>query len=298
MRDAIKKLLKERNAILLAHNYQPPEIQDLADMCGDSLELSIRAGETDAAVIVFCGVHFMAETASIISPDKIVLLPRRDAGCPMADMIDADSLAAKKASLPEMPVVTYVNSTAEVKALSTICCTSANVVKVVNSLPEKEMLLAPDRNLAMYAASKTDKKIHVWDGYCPIHEWLTAADARRAKAQHPGAVFMAHPECRPDVLALADVIESTSGMLRYARGSDRQSFIVATETGLLHPIRKQNPDKTFYPASEKMVCRDMKRIGLADVAACLENMSGEVKVPEEVRIPALAAVTGMLDLAR
>jgi quinolinate synthase len=172
------------------------------------------------------------------------------------------------------------------------------VVKVVNSLPEKEMLLAPDRNLAMYAASKTDKTIHVWDGYCPTHEWLTAADAAKAKADHPEAVFMAHPECRPDVLALADVVESTSGMLRYAGQSSHKAFIVGTETGLLHPIQKQNPDKTFYPASKKMVCRNMKRIGLVDVAACLENLSGQVKVPEDIRIPALAAVTRMLDLSR
>ena len=298
MRDAIKKLLKEKNAIMLAHNYQPPEIQDLADMCGDSLELSIRAADTDAEVIVFCGVHFMAETASIISPDKTVLLPRHDAGCLMADMINAESLEAKKASMAPMPVVTYVNSTAEVKALSTICCTSANVVKVVNSLPEKEMLLAPDRNLAMYAASKTNKTIHVWDGYCPTHEWLTAADAAKAKADHPEAVFMAHPECRPDVLVLADVVESTSGMLRYASQSPHKAFIVGTETGLLHPMQKQNPDKTFYPASKKMVCRNMKRIGMSDVALCLENLSGQVKVPEDVRIPALAAVTRMLDLSR
>ena len=298
MRDVIKKLLKQKNAIMLAHNYQPPEIQDLADMCGDSLELSIRAGDTDAEVIVFCGVHFMAETASIISPDKTVLLPRHDAGCLMADMINAESLEAKKASMAPMPVVTYVNSTAEVKALSTICCTSANVVKVVNSLPEKEMLLAPDRNLAMYAASKTNKTIHVWDGYCPTHEWLTAADAAKAKADHPEAVFMAHPECRPDVLVLADVVESTSGMLRYASQSPHKDFIVGTETGLLHPMQKQNPDKTFYPASKKMVCRNMKRIGMLDVARCLENLSGQVKVPEKIRIPALAAVTRMLDLSR
>ena len=298
MKDAIRKLLKERNAIMLAHNYQPPEIQDLADMCGDSLELSIRAADTDAEVIVFCGVHFMAETASILSPDKTVILPRHDAGCLMADMIDAESLAAKKASLPEMPVVTYVNSTAEVKALSTICCTSANVVKVVNSLPEKEMLLAPDRNLAMYAASKTDKQIHVWDGYCPTHEWLTADDARAAKAAHPEAVFIAHPECRPDVLALADAIESTSGMLRFVRQSSHRTFIVGTENGLLYPLRQQNPDKTFFPASEKMVCRNMKRIGLSDILTSLENMTGEVKVPEEIRVPALAAVDRMIALSR
>lgn len=298
MQAKIRKLLKEKNAIMLAHNYQPPEIQDLADMCGDSLELSIRAADTDAEVIVFCGVHFMAETASIISPDKIVLLPRLDAGCLMADMINAESLEAKKAGMAPMPVVTYVNSTAEVKALSTICCTSANVVKVVNSLPEKEMLLAPDRNLAMYAASKTNKTIHVWDGYCPTHEWLTAADAAQAKAGHPEAVFMAHPECRPDVLALADVVESTSGMLRYASQSAHKAFIVGTETGLLHPLQQQNPGKTFYPASKKMVCRNMKRIGMSDVALCLENLSGQVKVPEDIRIPALAAVTRMLDLSR
>ncbi len=298
MQAKIRALLKERNAIMLAHNYQPPEIQDLADMCGDSLELSIRAGDTDAEVIVFCGVHFMAETASIISPDKTVLLPRLDAGCLMADMIDAESLAAKKASLPPMPVVIYVNSTAEVKALSTICCTSANVVKVVNSLPEQEMLLAPDRNLAMYAASKTDKKIHVWDGYCPTHEWLTVSDVEKAKADHPEAIFMAHPECRPGVLALADEVESTSGMLRYARQSTHEAFIVGTEIGMLHPIQKQNPDKIFYPASKKMICRNMKRIGLTDVAACLENMSGQVKVPEDIRIPALSAVKRMVDLSR
>ncbi|MFO7714627.1 quinolinate synthase NadA [Desulfosarcina sp.] len=298
MQAKIRALLKEKNAIMLAHNYQPPEIQDLADLCGDSLELSIRAADTDADVIVFCGVHFMAETASILSPDKIVLLPRHDAGCLMADMISAESLEARKAALPPMPVVTYVNSTAEVKALSTICCTSANVVKVVNSLPEKEMLLAPDRNLAMYAASKTDKTIHVWDGYCPTHEWLTAADAAKAKADYPEAIFMAHPECRPEVLALADVVESTSGMLRFAHQSTHQAFIVGTETGLLHPLRKQNPDKTFYPASEKMICRNMKRIGLSDVAACLEKMTGVVKVPENTRLPALAAVTRMLDLSR
>lgn len=298
MHTKIRQLLKEKNAVMLAHNYQPPEIQDLADMCGDSLELSIRAADTDADVIVFCGVHFMAETASILSPDKIVLLPRHDAGCLMADMINAESLEAKIAGLPPMPVVTYVNSTAEVKALSTICCTSANVVKVVNSLPDKEMLLAPDRNLAMYAASRTDKKIHVWDGYCPTHERLTAEDAAKAKAEHPDAVFMAHPECRPEVIELADVVESTSGMLRYARQSPSKAFIVGTETGLLHPIQKQNPDKRFYPASEKMVCRNMKRIGLKDVAACLEAMSGQVKVPEEIRVPALAAVDRMIALSR
>lgn len=190
----IKSLTAERNAIILAHNYQPPEIQDVADLCGDSLELSRKAAQTDAEVIVFCGVHFMAETASILSPQKTVLLPRLDAGCLMADMITAEALQAKLESLPPMPVVTYVNSTADVKALSTVCCTSANVVQVVNSLDADEMLLTPDRNLAMYAASQTGKKIHIWDGYCPTHEWLTPEDVNKARAEHPDAVFIAHPE--------------------------------------------------------------------------------------------------------
>jgi quinolinate synthase len=294
--DKIKKLLKERNAIMLAHNYQPPEIQDCADMCGDSLELSRKAAQTDAEVIVFCGVHFMAETASILSPDKTVLLPRHDAGCLMADMITAEALAAKKETLPEMPVVTYVNSTADVKAISTICCTSANVVKVAESLDADEMLMTPDRNLAMYAASRTGKKIHIWDGYCPTHEWLKTEDVAQARAKHPNAVFLAHPECRPEILEIADVIASTSGMIRHAESASETEFIVGTEMGLLHPLKKACPDKVFHPASKKMICKNMKRISLEDVVRSLEHMAGEVKVPEEIRIPALAAVERMLEV--
>ena len=298
MKEKIRELLKKRNAIMLAHNYQPPEIQDIADLCGDSLELSRKAAATDAEVILFCGVHFMAETASILSPQKTVLLPRHDAGCLMADMITAEGLAAKIESLPPMPVVTYVNSTADVKALSTICCTSANVVQVANSLDEDEMLMTPDRNLAMYAASQTDKKIHVWDGYCPTHERLTPQDVQAARAAHPEAIFMAHPECRPEILKIADVIASTSGMIRHAAESDEKTFIVGTEVGLLHPLKKANPEKQFYLASEKMICRNMKKITLEDIVRSLENMEGEVKVPEDIRIPALQAVERMLALAR
>ena len=298
IKEKIRGLVTDRKAIILAHNYQPPEIQDMADLCGDSLELSIKASQTNAEVIVFCGVHFMAETASIISPDKTVLLPRHDAGCPMADMIDPESLEAKLAKLPPMPIVTYVNSTAAVKALSTICCTSANVVKVVNSLVEDEILMAPDKNLAMYAASHTDKKIQIWEGYCPTHDRLMPDDVEKAKKKYPGAVFIAHPECRPEVLALADVVASTSGMLRYARESGHESFIVGTETGLLYPMKKDSPGKKFFPASEKMVCPNMKRISPADVAKSLEEMAGEVKVPEDIRIPALQAVQKMLDLSK
>jgi quinolinate synthase len=296
MIEAIKELAKKRNAIILSHNYQPPEIQDLADLCGDSLELSRKAARTDAEVIVFCGVHFMAETASILSPDKKVLLPRMDAGCLMADMITAEALKAKIDSLPAMPVVTYVNSTADVKALSTVCCTSANVVQVVNSLPENEMLLTPDRNLAMYAASMTGKKIHIWEGYCPTHEWLKPEDVEQARAAHPQAVFLAHPECRPQVLQMADVVASTSGMLRHVIQAKEKEFIIGTESGILHPMRKAAPDKKFYPASNKMICKNMKKISLRDVLKSLEELSGEVKVPEEIRIPALKAVQAMIDL--
>jgi len=296
MKEKVKELLKEKNAIMLAHNYQLPEIQDTADMCGDSLELSRKAAKTDADIIVFCGVHFMAETASILSPDKTVLLPREDAGCDMADMITAESLQAKIDTLPPMPVVTYVNSTAAVKALSTICCTSANVVKITESLESDEILMTPDRNLAKYAESQTGKKIHIWDGCCPYHDQLTPDQVAAARAKHPDAVFMAHPECRPEIIALADVVTSTSGMIKHAQTASEKEFIVGTEVGLLHSLNKQNPEKTFYPASEELLCPDMKKITLEDVAACLENLSGEVKVPEEIRVPALTAVERMIAL--
>jgi len=297
MKEKIRRLLEERQAIMLAHNYQPPEIQDLADLCGDSLELSIQASKTDARVILFCGVHFMAETASMLCPDKTVLLPRHDAGCPMADMVTPEALAARLKELPPMPVVTYVNSPAAVKAVSTVCCTSANVVDVVNSLEEDEVMMVPDRNLARYAAQHTDKQIHYWDGYCPIHDNLTQADVRNAKFIHPEAVFMAHPECRPEVLRMTDAVLSTSGMLRYARESKSRDFIVGTEIGLLHPLKQANPDLNFYPASLNMVCMDMKKISLEDVARSLEYMQGEVKVPEEIRIQGRGAVQRMLDLS-
>jgi len=297
MKEKIRSLLKKRNAVMLSHNYQPPEIQDLADLCGDSLELSIKAAQTDAEVIVFCGVHFMAETASILSPDKTVLLPRKDAGCLMADMIEPEGLQAMIDKLPPMPVVTYVNSTAAVKALSTICCTSANAVDVVSSLDADEVLMTPDRNLALYTASQTKKKIHTWDGYCPTHDRLKPADVHNARKTYPDAVFMAHPECRPEVLELADVIRSTSGMIRYAKTSESSSFIVGTEIGLIYPLKKANPGKAFYPASTKMLCKNMKKISLEDVARSLELMEGEVKVPEHIRKPAFTAVQRMIDLS-
>ena len=294
MEDQIRSLLKKRRAILLAHNYQPPEIQDVADFCGDSLELSIKAARTDAEVIVFCGVHFMAETASILSPEKTVLLPRTDAGCPMADMVTPEALTAKLATLPSMPVVTYVNSSAAVKALSTICCTSANAFEVVESLEAEEVLMVPDRNLARNTAARSPKKIHTWEGYCPFHNLLTVEEVQAARAEHPGAVFMAHPECPPEVVAQADVSVSTSGMIRYARQSEAPSFIVGTEVGMRYPLEKACPDKVFHMASPRMRCDDMKKITLADIVRCLETLEGEVRVPEDIRQPALKSVERMI----
>ncbi len=296
MIDKIKALAKKRNAIILAHNYQPPEIQDIADLCGDSLELSIKASRTSAEIIVFCGVHFMAETAFILSPDKTVLLPAPDAGCPMADMIDPAALQKKKKILGNIPVVTYVNSSAAVKAVSDICCTSANVIKVVESIESNEILMTPDKNLARFAASRTSKKIHFWEGFCPFHNTLTAKDVIKAKQDHPGALFIAHPECPPEVLALADKIESTSGMIRFAGESSHTSFILGTENGLLYPISKAYPDKKFYPASEKMVCKDMKKITLEKLLESLETLSGRITVPEDIRKKAWGAVQRMIEL--
>ncbi|MFO7989076.1 MAG: quinolinate synthase NadA [Desulfotignum sp.] len=297
MKEIIRDLAQKKNAIILAHNYQPPEIQEIADLCGDSLELSIKAAKTTADIIVFCGVHFMAETASILCPDKTVLLPNPDAGCPMADMVTPEALTARKKALGNIPVITYVNSSAAVKAVSDICCTSANVIDVVNAQSADEVLMTPDRNLAQYAAGQTDKKIHLWDGFCPFHNNLTPEDVAAARQAHPKAIFMAHPECPPEVLTLADTIQSTSGMIRYAKNSPHRQFIIGTEVGLLYPISKANPDKQFFPASEKMLCKDMKKIGIEDIKNSLETLSGEIRVPEHIRKNALGAVQKMIDLA-
>ena len=297
MKDQIRKLIKQKNGIILAHNYQPPEIQDIADLCGDSLELSIKAAKADIDLIVFCGVKFMAETAFILSPDKQVLLPVKDAGCPMADMVTPEALKIRKKQLGGIPVVTYVNSTAAVKALSDICCTSANVVDIINSIDSDEILMTPDKNLAQFAASKTDKKIHLWEGYCPYHDNLTKQDVLKAKKEHPKALFIAHPECPPEVLELADSVESTSGMIRFAKETDHDSFIIGTEIGHLYPLSKACPDKQFFAASDKMFCKDMKKITLEHVLNSLENPSlFEVNVPEGIRKDAFTAVKRMIDL--
>lgn len=291
----IEQLKRERNAIILAHNYQPPEIQDLADLTGDSLELSRLAANTEAQVIVFCGVHFMAETAAIVNPEKTVLLPNPDAGCPMADMITADNLRDIQRKHPGIPIITYVNSTAEVKAESTICCTSANSIQVVESFADHDTVyMAPDQNLAQYTARHSDKTILHWNGYCPIHHGLRAEIVRQQQQAHPDALFLAHPECRPEVLELADEIRSTSGMIRFLQESDQQSFIIGTESGILHPMRLQAPGKTLYPAADTMICPNMKKTTLQHVVTALERLEPRITVPEDIRIRALAAVERML----
>jgi quinolinate synthase len=295
LQNDIRDLMQKRNAVLLAHNYQRPEIQDMADFCGDSLGLSIKASETDADVIVFCGVHFMAETASILCPHKKVILPVVNAGCPMADMITGQQLREKKREIPDKTIISYVNTTAEVKAESDLCCTSANVIQVVNSLdPGSSIYMTPDRNLAMYAKKHTHRDISYWNGYCPVHDNLSPDQVKRVKDDHPGAIFLAHPECRPEVLDMADEIKSTSGMISYVAHSNNKTFIIGTETGILHPLSKENPDKVFIPADTNMVCPNMKKTRLTDVLRAFETMEPVVDVPEEIRIRAKEAVDRML----
>jgi len=294
----IRKLLDDRNAILLAHYYQRDEIQDIADILGDSLALSIEAAKTTADIILFAGVQFMAESASILSPDKTVLLPRLDAGCPLADKITIEELKQAKSEHPDAMVVTYVNSSAETKAHSDICCTSANAVRVVNSLDADTVLMVPDGNLARYTAQFTEKKIIPWKGFCYVHNNLLPGDVLKVKDENPGAPFAAHPECRPEVLAMADFVGSTSGILTFAKESDFKKIIVGTEQGIMHQLKKQNPGKTFIPASDKLICLDMKRITLDDILTSLLEMKHVVAIPEEIRVPADLALSRMLEASK
>jgi len=295
LQNKIRKLLKDRNAVLLVHYYQPGEIQDIADILGDSLALSLGAAKTDADVIVFAGVHFMAESASIICPDKTVLLPRLDVGCPLADMITVDQLVQARKNHPGVPIVTYINSSAGIKAHSDICCTSSNALNVVTSLEgDKTVIMAPDGNLARYISGFTDKHIIPWDGYCPVHHFLTVDDVRKVKEKYPRAPFAAHPECKPDVLAMADFAGGTGGILRFAGESGVNEMIIGTEMGLLYQLKKQNPEMTFIPASEKLICRTMKLTTLNDIFDALSEMKHIIRVPEEIRIPARKALDRML----
>ncbi|MDY6833684.1 MAG: quinolinate synthase NadA [Chloroflexota bacterium] len=297
--DKITKLKQQRNAIILAHNYQLGEVQDIADYSGDSLELSQKAAQTDADVIVFCGVHFMAETASILCPEKTVLLPELHAGCPMADMISAQELIEKKKQYPKATVVCYINSAAEVKAESHLCCTSSNAVKVVDSLKKStEILFVPDQYLGNFVATRTGRDMILWPGFCPTHVRILESDIKRLKDEYPGHKVMVHPECRPEVAALADEILSTGGMCKYARESEAKDIIVGTEIGILHRLRKDSPHKKFIPASEQAVCPRMKLIALENVLWALQDMKYEVKVPEEIGIRAKSAVDKMLSIGK
>ena len=290
----ISRLKKEKRAVILAHNYQPDEVQDIADFVGDSLELSRKAAEVEADLIVFCGVHFMAETAKILAPGKKVILPDLRARCPMADMVSGDDLRRMKNQMRGKKVVAYVNTTAEVKAETDVCCTSANAVKVVSSLPEAEIIFVPDRNLANYVSQKTGKKLHAWDGYCPIHEDIRAKNIEKMKKRHPGAEVWAHPECRPEVLQLADRILSTGQMIKEAPRTEAKEIIIATEVGILHRLRKENPDKKFYAARDKAVCKDMKRINLKKIYKALLLEEPEVKVDPGIADRARQAINQMV----
>lgn len=298
IQDRINELKKERNAVVLVHNYQLPEVQDIADFLGDSLDLSRKAAETKAEVIVFCGVHFMAETAAILSPRKTVLLPALDSGCPMADMINAEKLRALKAKHPGAVVVAYVNTTAEVKAETDICCTSANAVKIVSKLKDKEIIFVPDRNLGSYVSAQTGKEMVLFDGYCPTHNNILPEFVLKAKEAHPGAEVMAHPECRPETVRLADKVLSTTGMVNYARESKSKELIVATEPGMIYRLQKENPGKKFFPACDAAVCRNMKRNTLEKVLWSLEEMKNVVRVDEPVRSKAKLAIDKMLEYSR
>jgi len=293
----IKKLKQDLNAVILAHNYQRPEIQDLADFCGDSLGLSIKAAETDADVIVFCGVKFMAETAVILSPQKTVLLPDENAGCPLADMITADQLRDLKQKHPDALVVCYVNSSADVKAESDYCCTSANAVEVVNSLPkDKSIIFVPDQNLGQFAGQRTGRELILWPGYCHVHVVITEDDIKNAKAKHPDAIVMAHPECTQPVKDLSDELLSTGQMLRYAKQSEAKQFIIATEIGIIHTLKTQNPRREFFPATENAVCPNMKRITLEKILWSLQDSQYKVTVSQDVRIKAKKAIDRMVEI--
>jgi quinolinate synthase len=296
----IAELKRLKNAVILAHNYQRGEVQDIADFVGDSLGLSIEASHTQAPIIVFCGVHFMAETAKLLCPDKKVIMPEVNAGCPMADMITAEGLKKLKAEHPKAKVVCYVNSSAEVKAESDICCTSANAAKVVNSIKNtEEIIFVPDKYLGMYTQSKVKgKKFIFWEGYCPTHMRILPRDIEKLKAEHPAAKVVVHPECRPEVIALADEVLSTEGMINFARKTEAREIIVGTEIGLLHRLRKENPGKTFYPASALATCPNMKLTNLEKLLWSLEEEKTEITVPQAIADRARNAIQKMVEIGR
>ncbi len=295
--DKIGVLKSQADAVILAHNYQPGEVQDIADFVGDSLGLSVEASQTDAKTIVFCGVKFMAETAAILSPDKTVLLPEMGAGCPMADMITADQLKELRDANPDALVVGYVNTTAEVKAYCDYCCTSGNAVELVKSLPsDKQIIFVPDRYLGQYVIDVTGRDMTLWPGYCPTHAKIMPDDVETARREHPDAVVMAHPECNERVRAVSDKMLSTGQMIKFVKETDAKRFIVATEIGIMHTLKKQNPYKEFYPVAGRAVCPNMKKITLEKVLWCLEDKKNVITVSEDVAGRAKAALDRMIEI--
>jgi len=299
LQEELKALAREKNAVVLAHNYQRPEVQDAADFVGDSLGLSRQAADAEEGTILFCGVDFMAETAVILSPEKKVILPELRAGCPMAGMVDPVGLQALKDKHPDAVVVTYVNSSAEVKALSDVCCTSANAEKVVRSIPaDREIIFTPDCNLGAWTARKTRRDIILWEGYCPTHDLIEPSDILEAKEAHPQAKVVVHPECRIEVSLMADAVESTSGMVRFCREDEAQEFIIGTEAGMIHRLEQDVPGKKFYLATKNAVCPNMKLTTLRKAVEALRAGEPVITVPEDIRQKALLAVQRMVEIGR
>jgi quinolinate synthase len=297
LKERLLQLKKERNAIILAHYYQRDEIQEVADFRGDSFLLAQKAAQTDAEVIVFCGVHFMGESAKILAPNKTVIIPDERAGCPMADMVNVDGLRALKRQHPHAKVVTYINSSAEIKAETDIVCTSANAVKIVNSVEGDEVIWVPDKNLGDWVSKQTDKKMIIWEGYCNTHDMLTIKDVEEMRALHPNAQFVVHPECRPEVVKLADYVGSTTSIIKYCRDSEHQEFIVGTEDGTGYQLRLDSPNKQFYFATKYLVCPNMKVNNLKKLVRCLENMEPEIYVPPHVADLARVSLERMLQVS-
>lgn len=294
--DEILRLKRERGAVILSHNYTDAAVQDIADFTGDSLELSRKAAETKAPVIVFCGVRFMAETAKILSPDSIVLHPTPGSGCPMADMASREAVLAYRAKHPDTVVVAYVNTTAETKAAVDICCTSGNAEKIISSIPkDKKILFLPDRNLGANISRKLNRPMDLWPGCCPTHNHITPDQIDKARGEHPSAIVLIHPECPPETVDHADQALSTGGMLEFVRESDASEFIIATESGIIHRLKKENPGKAFYPIAPLTVCADMKRITLEDVLFSLLNMRPRVELSPDVIDAARAPIDKMLE---
>jgi quinolinate synthase len=295
----IADLKKGKNAVFLVHNYQVPEVQDIGDYVGDSLGLAQAAVDTEADVIVLCGVRFMAETAKLLNPEKVVLLPEQDANCPMAQMVRPGDLLALKEKHPAAVVVSYVNTTAATKAVTDICCTSANAVKVVSSIPEeREIIFTPDQHLGAYVRKITGRDLIIWPGCCPTHARITAEMVLEAKGEHPGAEVVVHPECRMEVIELSNAVRSTSGMLKYCAESGASEFIIGTEKGMLYPLKKRCPDKKFWPVTEQAICPNMKLTKLESVRGALANMRNEIVIPPEVAEPARRAIDRMLEIGR